>query len=283
MVKIKVKGKRKYIVFAFVAAALLLAAFLFLWSGGSVRGRLARVPYPRPKPVPHEDCGHPKFSVELPGYNPSAAESNMLSQAFLRVAEAYTNGNLSALRRRMAEVPSLATNVADSVYIALTMPFYRPFDDEFLLHHEMKDFQSVGAFAEYMRLNIELARFFGDLALQRGAYSGMLILLDKCVLRRLVQYRDRFRRENRGDMEARAEEFIAEWEALIESPGGFTRNYMRMQSSLQHILVDEGSWTHEKLVWFVRQFATGLINAGYKPKWLDEEYPPPGEGALPFD
>lgn len=41
-------------------------------------------------------------------------------------------------------------------------------------------------------------------------------------------------------------QFIAEWEALIESPGGFTRNYMRLQIPLQHGHIDEGSWTHEQ-------------------------------------
>ena len=268
---------QKYVAFALVLVAFLLVALLLLWIGEEVRGRSFRVDYPLPKPVPREDCGHRKLPLEIPGYNPTAAESNALSQAFLRVAEAYTNGSISTLRRRMAEVPPFVTNVADFVYIALTMPFARSFDDGFLLHHKMRDFDSVEEYAEFMRLNIEMARFLGDLDLRRGAYSGMLILLDKCVLRRLMQYRDRFRRENRSDMEARAEEFIAEWETLIESPGGFTRNYMRMQIALQHRHIEEGGWTHEMLFHSVRQFAIGLLKSGYKPKWLDEEYPPLNE------
>ncbi len=269
-----VKRKQKYLSFALVVVAFLLVALLLLWIGEEVRGRSFRVDYPLPKPVPREDCGHRKLPLEMPGYNPTAAESNELSQAFLQVVEAYTNGSISTLRRRMAEIPPLATNVGDFAYIEIVRPFLRSLDDEFLSPHGMKNFSSAEEFAESMRLNIEAVRFLGDLALRRGAYSGSLIWLDKSVLRRLMQYRDRFRRENRSDMEARAEEFIAEWETLIESPGGFTRNYMRMQIALQHRHIEEGGWTHEMLFHSVRQFAIGLLKSGYKPKWLDEEYPP---------
>ena len=267
--------KRKYIAFALIVVALFLLLRMgwnFLWPA---EGR-ARCPGPAPRKV----CDYCRTAFEMPGHNPSAAESNEIARAFLRVVEAYTNGNLSVLRRRMAEVPPLATNVTSFTYIELIRPFLCSLDDGFLSPREMRDFEDTEEFTEFMRLNVEAARFLGDLNLRRGAYSGSLIRLDKCVLRRLVQYRDRFRRENRRDMEARAEEFIAEWEALIESPGGYTRNYMRMQLALQHGHIDEGSGTQEQLIQFARQFATGLIKAGYTPKWLDEEFPlPDGEKA----
>lgn len=220
-----------------------------------------------------KDTGNVLGPPPPPGYNPTKAESNELAQAFCDVAEAYTNGSLQTLREKMAKVPDTITNVIDSVFIDLQRPWYVSFDEGFLYEHKIRDFDNVREFADFAERNVAMVRFLGEIYVKRGAYSGFLLVLDMRTLRRLVEYREKFRKEGKHELEARADEFVREWCEQIESENGYTHSYVRFF----YLLQTSGGIPAEPVVRSVRRKVGGVIAAGYTPKWLDKEFPLPAE------
>ena len=215
--------------------------------------------------------------VYPPQYNMSEAQSNELASALEAISRAYDGGEVKQLRDRMQACPQTMTNISDWVFVALSRPLCKNFGERFLMAEPMKDFTELNDFKNYVELNFEMARFFGGIDLARGGYSGYLILLDKCTLKQLKRYKDKFHTEGQKELEACADKYIAEWIDQIESENGFTRKYMRFQVRLQYGRVEEERMTYEQLLDAVRDYATGLVRGGYTPKWLDEEFPPPPE------
>lgn len=217
-----------------------------------------------------------------PSYYPTESESNELVCAYMAIAQAYTNGSLSALRERMSAVPSVITNVAYSVCVEVQRPLRALFDDSFSfvrkvtvdrkvisLESNARDFSDANEFDDFVQRNIEMVKFLGETELQRGATSGYLVYLDKQVLKNLGKYREKFRSEGKGELAARADEHYRQWCEQIESMNGFARSYARFQVELQM----SGGKTRERAVAIVRRQIGGIDRYGYTPKWLDEEFP----------
>lgn len=221
-------------------------------------------------------------------YYPTEIESNALAQAFKEIAEAYTNGSLSALIERMSAVPTVITNVAQSVFVEVLRPLCTSFGECFSvvrqvrvkgkvvsLKSNVRDFTDVKEFDDFAKRNIEVTRFLGEIEIKRGAASGYLVYLDKQVLKSLNKYREKFRNEGKSDLVARADDFIRQWHEQIESEKGYTRSHVRFQVKLQM----SGGRSRASAVAFARHFVAGIVAVGYTPKWLDEEFPlPPKDG-----
>lgn len=236
-----------------------IVCFVLLYGNGKTRPQVGRT-----------DLEWLLEKLHMPDYFPTEAESNKLALAFDRVHVAYASGQLNALRRETEGFPCFATNVAGTVYKAYLTQIGDDFTHDFLLGRQLRDFEDVADFSRYAETNIEMARFLGRMELRRGAGSGYLILLDRRVLRKLTQYRDRFRQEGKSGIEDRATRYIELWHGQIESAEGFTRNYMWNQVALQFWHARDGSKSAEQIVSYVRVMADGLVQAGYTPKWLDE-------------
>ena len=204
------------------------------------------------------------------------AQSNELAGAFGRMAEAYRRGDRDAMLTCAHRLPDVVTNIPDRAFAQLVSPLARPLLYEFAhtdgrMPHELKDFEGVKDFESYVRINLDLAMFLGNMYLKRGRYDNCpLPILDAAVLEQLLLYKHKFRVAERFDMEKVADEYIKEWHGQIESENGFTRQYMWFQVDLQWSTYNKGGMTVEQLSDFVKRYARGLVRLGYTPKWLSE-------------
>ena len=250
-----------------------------------------RPPPPVPHPVEEDIPGHPTpESIDLPAsvhfnFNVPASRVRELKAAFAAVGEAYTNGQYEVARRRLAEVPEDFLTLLRESYEEVIQPLRAP-HNRFLYRRDGPqwavsvpplDFTDVAAFTSYMRLNFELTRFFNDAGVKRGRSprDGY----ESNMLYQLKRYREKFRAEGKAELERAAKAFYDEWCEQIESKDGYTRRYLWS-------LTGDYLYTrkHRPELWvsnrqilnLVRNQADGLVKfAGYKPKWLDEEFPPP--------
>ena len=132
------------------------------------------------------------------------------------------------------------------------------------------EFADVESLDVYLRSNIELTVFFGDIALKREDFGTTVDICDALVLKQLLNYKNRYREDGEERFEACIDKFIEEWYQQIESENGFTRQSMRFQVDLQWPLYCDGSLSLEQLTKRIKECANPLINLGYTPKWLSE-------------
>ena len=205
----------------------------------------------------------------------TTAQSNEIAVVFTRMAEAYRHGDRDALLACMNELPDVATNIQDCVFAKLAAPVTDTLELDFLgldgrIPHGLKDFDSIQEFESYVRINLDVALFIGNIYLKRTQYDGPVAYLDSAVLKQLLLYKEKFHAGGQADLEKIADKVVDEWHEQIESENGFTRQYMWFQVDLQWATYNEGVRTVEQLSNFVKPYATGLIRLGYTPKWLSE-------------
>lgn len=204
------------------------------------------------------------------------AQSNELAAVFARMAEAYAHGERVAMLACTNELPDVITNIPDRVFAQLVSPLARQLLYEFAytdgrVPHEMKDFDDAKAFESYVRINLDVALFIGNMYLKRERYDSCpLGILDAAILEQLLLYKEKFHAAERSDLEKVADGFIAEWHEQIESENGFTRQVMWFQVDLQWEHYNSGAWSLEKLSEWAKKYAKHLIRLGYTPKWLSE-------------
>lgn len=201
----------------------------------------------------------------------TVSEVDAVRAAYIRILEAYTNGTVGVLRRRIDEMPDVVTNMQDQLYIELEMPLRSSFNDRFLWNQRILDFNESSEFERYAEANLLVAKFLGNMVVRRGeGANGVLMVYDRNVLRQLKRYCDNFERENRKDFVAVTDRLIDDWIEQIDSEFGFTRWFMwhDLDNNWDHVV--EGSMTRAELLERTRSWARDLIKAGHTPKWIDE-------------
>lgn len=201
----------------------------------------------------------------------TVSESNAVRAAYMRIVEAYTNGTVEVLRRRIDEMPGVVTNMQDQLYVELEKPLRSLFTNRFLWSKRILDFQESSEFERYAEANILVVKFLGNMVIRRGeGANGVLRVYDRNVLRQLKRYRDNFERRNRKDFVAVADRLIDDWIEQIDSEFGFTRWFMwhDLDNNWDHVV--EGSMTRAELLERTRSWARDLIKDGHTPKWIDE-------------
>ena len=202
---------------------------------------------------------------------PTAVQSNEAAEVFARIAEAYRHEQVDDMRKYIGQCPGYVTNIVDYVYDELTTPCARSFCDSFSHNEAMREFRSVSDFERYAESNVEMAKFLGRLDLQRGAYINDLMVLDAATYKRLKDYKDKFHREGKKELEKAAGHYVEMWIKQIESPNGFTRRHMWQYADMWYQNVENGSMTREKLHAWVIRYGTSLLSRfGYTPKWVGE-------------
>ena len=206
----------------------------------------------------------------------SEAQSNEIAVVFARMAEAYAHGEREAMLACTNELPDVVTNIPDRVFAQLVSPLARPLIYEFAntdgpIPHEMKDFDDAKAFESYVRINLDVALFIGNMYLKRERYDKCpLEVIDATVLKQLLLYKEKFHAAERYDLEKVADGFIEEWHGQIESESGFTRQVMWFQVDFLWGFYNSGELSLEKLSERAKKYAKPLIRIGYTPKWLSE-------------
>ena len=198
-----------------------------------------------------------------------------LSAIYADIVKAYERRDLEAMRRNMRLLPETndhitqGCGIGDDLY-AIFLKFVRRSEP-------LPEFNSCADFEKYMRCSLEIAWFYASLNGRRRDFSAQEAM-ESWVYKRLIQFREKFRKESKEELGKSVERFIRELEAQIESPGGYTRRAIRslIVSDLDFVAAmypDSGiSWTNSVLLG--RGCARGLVRVGCTPKWLDEEYPP---------
>lgn len=211
---------------------------------------LSRVSPPRCK-VPDEECQE-------------------IKSLFDRMADAYDKGLTNDLNELVARMPECVLNVPNSIFFDLRGDYIQRVRSQFLFRDEPLDFNDPKDLKAFMDCNLHSIEILGDFDLRRRDYS-LAPWLEAQVVRQLARYRTKFEEAKRHEMASYVDQRLKEWCEKIDSPDGYLHRYMIFQVSLQ--LLGELDWRWEELLGCIHHEADGLVSAGYRPSWLDEEFP----------
>ncbi len=150
------------------------------------------------------------------------------------------------------------------------------FDRSFLRCDPFTEFASPKEMKRYLNVILAIAKFFGDLDVNR---NNLTFAENKETLtyQRLQQVVRRCVSERRMDQLAVAEECLKHWIEHIESSDGFAlkaaRFVFRFDMEFLPRTRPEVRVSQADALRHARSMAIGLIRCGYTPKWLDEEFP----------
>ena len=198
------------------------------------------------------------------------AQSNCLARSFAHILNSYRVYDLPGMKDSMREVPDVVTNIHEGILLECSGPLRAELRNRFLFRKALFDFADVNHLVAYLRSNMELVRFLGNIALKRQDFDGMVDVYDALVLEQLMRYRHRYEESHTNDLEMCVDGLVDEWHRQIESENGFTRQSMWFQVDLQWPLYYDGTWTLEQLSTWVKSRANRLVRLGYTPKWLSE-------------
>lgn len=225
------------------------------WGLGSTNG----VPY---------DCA---YRVQTPKRIPITSEqSNEVAKVFASILDSYQSQDIEGMKTAMKNVPGIVTNMQGKAFIQLSRPLSVALDEHFLWCQSPMEYSDVDGLSAYLRSNLELTLFLGNVALEREDFGTMVDMYDALVLSRLLSYKKLYSEQGFGELEKCVDGFIEEWHRQIESENGFTRQCMWFQVDLQWPNYNEGRWSAAQLSQFVKKFAGKLVSLGYTPKWLSE-------------
>lgn len=194
-----------------------------------------------------------------------------IKSVFDKMALALDVGHTNVLHDLAVRMPACVSNVTEYTYLELRRNFSSSVRKRFLQLQTPLNFDNVEDFRSYLDGNLVAAEILGDFDLLRQDYSSVLRCIDSQVVRQLKRYKSKFDDEHKEDMALYASQWLERWCEKIDSQGGYLHKYMIFQVSLQLLSVKDWQW--EELLGAIRHEADGLIEAGYKPKWLDAEFP----------
>lgn len=186
------------------------------------------------------------------------------------IVEAYKNGQIGVMYERMACVSNQLDILSGESCFKFEGDLIRLCRRNFLNQNELRDFKSQADFEQYVRLNVKLVDFLLENALRQKNFGSAFDTWEGFTYRRLNEYRDKFQREKRADLQRSAEKYLAKWVEHIESERGFTRRcivheYERLRFGHKIGKIDSKIPLRYNLC-----LAEYLIGCGYTPKWLGE-------------
>jgi len=197
-----------------------------------------------------------------------------LSKAYGEIACAYTNNDVKALKVAIEKLPKINDYLSWEVGPRVESPLAGAFDAEFLRTDHLKSFRDCAELERYLRVNLEVAMFYGKLYGRRKSFVAMS-MIEPLTYRRLQAYKEKFAEGgHHNDMESVVQKFIEEWIGQIESQSGFTRVAARqiilMNTQHTEAICPGRGLPKEKARLMGRNIAESLVRCGYTPKWLKE-------------
>ena len=193
-----------------------------------------------------------------------------IKSIFDMMADAYDKGRTNALNELITQMPECVLYVPNSIFFDLRGDYMQRVRSQFLFRDEPLDFNDPKDLKAFMDCNLHSIEILGDFDLRRRDYS-LAPWLDAQVVRQLGRFKAQFEEAKRHEMAEYVDQRLKEWCEKIDSPDGYLHRYMIFQVSLQ--LLGELDWRWEELLGCIHHKADGLVSAGYRPKWLDEEFP----------
>ena len=210
----------------------------------------------------------------LPWDIPSEAERSSLSEIYGTAVRAYSNGQVSVICECELLISNRVVNLDHSVYASLSGDAKRVLYRNFFDLRKIEDFPSPRALSDYLEANLALVRFLGMAAAERIGLENPVDCWEGLSLRNLGEYKKRAAALGLREHEKVVDEFLSRWIDFIESEKGLTR--IKLRRNMPAMLVRArmvGDVSPAQVVKGVRSCALNLINCGYTPKWLDEEFP----------
>ena len=124
-------------------------------------------------------------------------QSNDVARVFAEILESYKNNDVEGMRTSMKDIPDIVTNMTDKVFAELKSPLCVALQNRFIGLQSPLEFADVESLDVYLESNIELTIFLGNIALRRVDFGAMVDIYDWLVLRRLLQYKNKY--HDQGD------------------------------------------------------------------------------------
>ncbi|MBR3922014.1 MAG: hypothetical protein IKJ45_02790 [Kiritimatiellae bacterium] len=204
----------------------------------------------------------------------SDGEKERMIGIYRDIAQAYTNCDIMAMRLAMLKVPEISDHLTWEIRPQVEKPLDMVFSDTFLRATKLLDFDTSGQFAEFLKANIEVALFLGDVYIRQKCFS-MASYTETMTFFRLKQYKEKFDKEGEGEFREVAAKALEFWTACVESPHGFTRQQARWEfrvcTEYVKILKPERAMTREEAAKHAYCLVKALFKkTGYTPAWLSE-------------
>jgi len=176
--------------------------------------------------------------------------------------------------------PNVAAGDVESLGDAMRKTFHQ----SFLFAEGLRGFESASDFDNFAHVNFSLAMYYGEQDIRRGQFES-LTAIEYLAYEKFKGYEEQFRTEGRTDLMRIASDFLRRIIEHIESQGGFTRQAARhmvlLNTEYAEVMRSGGGLSKGSAIRLGRAYVNGLVNVGYKPKWLDVEYPCPDSNDEP--
>ena len=256
---------KKYIYLAVLAASVLLTINLFRETRW-LQNRVQQLEEERKR------AAHAKFVsawVDI-----SDDERKRIVDIYRSIAEAYTNRSIMAMRIAMLKLPAVSDHLPWQLSPLIEKPLAVAFNEKFLRTTKLLDFDTSEQLAEFLRANIEVALFFGDVYTRQKCFS-MASNMEYLTFLRLRQYKEKFDKDGKDELRNVAAKELEFWTAWIESPKGFTHRFADdvFHSSTEYaaIVKPECALPRDKALETARKTAEAMLKpTGLAPAWLSE-------------
>lgn len=198
------------------------------------------------------------------------------------IVMAYTNQDLQAMRDAISMLPNATCQRKWQAVGGAERHFLSILNESFLRLKVLLDFETVEEFERYAGIGVEAARFYGESNIRRKSCE-IPIAVEYWTLDVLKKYSKKFHEQGRNDLESAADRYLRYWIARIEGPDGLTRqcawHALKYNTIYIGALKPERALTEEQGILLARQTAIGLVRCGYRPKWVEVDFPlPKGAG-----
>ena len=256
---------KKYVYLAVLAASVLLTICLFRETR-RLQGRVQQLEEERKR------MAHSKFVsawVDI-----TDEERERMIDIYRSIAQAYTNRDIMAMRIAMLKLPAVSDHLPWQLSPLIEKPLSVAFNENFLRTTKLLDFDTSEQLAEFLRANIEVALFFGDVYTRQKCFSQPSYI-EHTTFQRLRQYKEKFAKEGKDELRDIAAKELEFWTAWIESPKGFTHRFADdvFLSSTEYaaIVKPECALPRDKALETARKTAEAMLKpTGLTPAWLSE-------------
>ena len=201
-------------------------------------------------------------------------ERERMTDIYRDIAQAYTNRNIMAMRIAMLKLPAASGHLSWQIRRLIEMPLVDAFNESFLRTTMLFDFDTSKQLAEFLRANIEVALFLGDVYTRQKRFS-MASIVECLTFLRIEQYKEKFAKQGKDELMNIAAKELAFWTAWIESSKGFTYRFAVdvFQSSTEYaaIVKPECALPRDKAALQALKTAEAMLKpTGCTPAWLSE-------------
>lgn len=188
----------------------------------------------------------------------------------VEMAMAYSNQDFNAVSDAWDAAKSDAYLLPWNYLGQAMRPINQSLRESFLNASALREFDTPEAFWKYLSFNIKVVSLKGEFRMEYKPMSDIMAGVEWEVLVTLQKYSEKYSRLGQKEYLEIANKALEDWKNRIDSPNGYTYQWMKHELKIKTIAVSVGRSTREKVVRMVRMGANGLISSGHTPKWLEE-------------